>query len=50
MQIWLLMLLSVAETIEYHEPSNYREVVSREHLALWSIAHVNLMSSARMKA
>ena len=38
MQIWLLMLLSVAETIEYHEPSNYREAISRENLAQWSIA------------
>ena len=30
--------VSVAETIEYHEPSNYREAISRENLAQWSIA------------
>ena len=28
----------VAEVIEYHEPSNYREVVSSENSAQWSIA------------
>ena len=30
--------LFVAEVIEYHEPSNYREVVSSENSAQWSIA------------
>ena len=49
MQIWLLMLLSVAETIEYHEPSDYREVVSREHLAQWSTAMSEEIDSLHKK-
>lgn len=30
--------LSLVETVEYHEPSNYHEAVSSENLAQWSIA------------